>query len=129
MRSLAPASTVHMKYWREYDRWPISYAYPKEPKYTLFFICRNCKNVSLKWDSLETLRIDSCMALKTFPATFQRAEKLIAIYCTLNLWNQVDWLDVTDVTKNRFQNLYKHMRPWICGWVLAVRYGKSVIFQ
>ncbi|XP_044465499.1 probable disease resistance protein At4g27220 isoform X1 [Mangifera indica] len=87
-------------------------AFPKLKNFELVNLpklSRICKNVSLKWDSLETLRIDSCMALKTFPATFQRAEKLIAIYCSQNLWNQVDWLDVTDVTKMQFQKLYKHI--------------------
>ncbi|KAJ0093348.1 hypothetical protein Patl1_26724 [Pistacia atlantica] len=54
-------------------------AFPKLKNFELVNLpklSKVCKNVSLKWDSLETLKIDTCMELKSFPATFRWAEKL-----------------------------------------------------
>ncbi|KAJ0033978.1 hypothetical protein Pint_26105 [Pistacia integerrima] len=89
-------------------------AFPKLEEFELIdlpSLSNISKVVSMKWDSLETLMINKCAELKSFPSTFKEAKKLRSIYCTQDLWNQLVWPADNDATKNRFLNLHQPIQP------------------
>ncbi|XP_031283618.1 uncharacterized protein LOC116142327 [Pistacia vera] len=75
-----------------------------------------CHDVSIKWDALETLKINTCVKLTNFPSTFRTAEKLRGIHCSPDLWNQLVWPNDGDVTKVNLQSCVDHYEACICGW-------------
>ncbi|KAJ0028590.1 hypothetical protein Pint_36254 [Pistacia integerrima] len=66
-----------------------------------------CHDLSIKWNALETLKINTCVKLTNFPSTFRTAEKLRGIHCSPDLWNQLVWPNDGDVTKDHLQKLHR----------------------
>ncbi|KAK6255486.1 hypothetical protein SCA6_016791 [Theobroma cacao] len=70
-----------------------SHAFPKLKNLQLRDLPELCSicHVSLRWPSLETILIKTCMKIRNLPHTMQSASKLRIIQCTEDWWNQQDW--------------------------------------